>query len=183
MITEDQFRAMTDEQWQALWDAVLVESGRRQTLASAPGQAERIAADYLDARDGSQPEATEEALADVGAWPEWVQPTGAHDAYPLGRVVAHEGRLWRSKHPANSWPPSTGDLWEEVTARPEDGTRLPGGGADHELVPDTPTWQAGASYTAGDLVSYGGTVYRCVQPHTSQTGWEPPGVPALWALA
>ncbi|MFC7588336.1 carbohydrate-binding protein [Nonomuraea antimicrobica] len=23
--------------------------------------------------------------------------------------------------------------------------------------------------------------YRCLQGHTSLPGWEPPGVPALWA--
>ncbi|OLE21414.1 MAG: hypothetical protein AUG44_27665 [Actinobacteria bacterium 13_1_20CM_3_71_11] len=43
-----------------------------------------------------------------------------------------------------------------------------------------PAWQANHAYAAGDLVSYGGHDYRCVQPHTSMTGWEPPNVPALW---
>ncbi|MFF0312829.1 lytic polysaccharide monooxygenase [Streptosporangium sp. NPDC004379] len=41
-------------------------------------------------------------------------------------------------------------------------------------------WTAGTSYKAGDLVTYGGRTYRCVQPHTALTGWEPPNVPALW---
>ncbi|HEU4426105.1 MAG TPA: carbohydrate-binding protein, partial [Pilimelia sp.] len=26
----------------------------------------------------------------------------------------------------------------------------------------------------------GGASYRCIQAHTSLTGWEPPNVPALW---
>ncbi|GAA3128851.1 hypothetical protein GCM10010485_79100 [Streptosporangium carneum] len=42
------------------------------------------------------------------------------------------------------------------------------------------TWQAGASYRAGDQVSYGGSNYRCLQAHTAYPGWEPPNVPALW---
>jgi len=45
-----------------------------------------------------------------------------------------------------------------------------------------PTWQAGTSYTVGEIVSYGSSNYKCVQAHTSLTGWEPPNVPALWNL-
>jgi chitinase len=41
-------------------------------------------------------------------------------------------------------------------------------------------WAAGVSYKAGALVTYGGVTYRCLQAHTSLTGWEPPNVPALW---
>jgi chitinase len=29
-------------------------------------------------------------------------------------------------------------------------------------------------------VSYNGVTYKCIQGHTSLTGWEPPNVPALW---
>ena len=29
---------------------------------------------------------------------------------------------------------------------------------------------------------YGGHTYKCLQAHTSQVGWEPPNVPALWQL-
>ncbi|WP_411109026.1 carbohydrate-binding protein [Streptomyces sp. c-19] len=42
------------------------------------------------------------------------------------------------------------------------------------------TWAAGKVYAAGDVVTYGGTSYRCLQGHQAQTGWEPPNVPALW---
>ena len=41
-------------------------------------------------------------------------------------------------------------------------------------------WQPNTSYTAGDLVTYGGHTYKCIQSHTSLVGWEPPNVPALW---
>ncbi len=43
-----------------------------------------------------------------------------------------------------------------------------------------PAWQPWTTYRAGDLVSYNGVVYQCIQGHTSQPGWEPPNVPALW---
>jgi streptogrisin C len=41
-------------------------------------------------------------------------------------------------------------------------------------------WQPNTAYNTGQQVAYGGRTYRCVQGHTSQPGWEPPNVPALW---
>ena len=41
--------------------------------------------------------------ADLAAW---VQPTGAHDAYPLGAKVTFNGRVYESKIPANVWSPT-----------------------------------------------------------------------------
>ncbi|MGP3928927.1 glycosyl hydrolase family 18 protein [Nonomuraea sp. KM88] len=41
-------------------------------------------------------------------------------------------------------------------------------------------WSAWTAYTAGTRVTYNGVTYECVQSHTSQPGWEPPNVPALW---
>ncbi len=46
----------------------------------------------------------------------------------------------------------------------------------------TPAWTAGTTYKTGDLVTYGGKTYKCIQGHTALTGWEPPIVPALWQL-
>ncbi len=43
-----------------------------------------------------------------------------------------------------------------------------------------PAWQANTTYATGALVTYGGKTYKCLQGHTSQVGWEPPYVPALW---
>jgi chitinase len=43
-----------------------------------------------------------------------------------------------------------------------------------------PSWQPNHTYAAGDRVSYNGHDYQCIQGHTSQVGWEPPNVPALW---
>ena len=38
-------------------------------------------------------------------WPDWVQPTGAHDAYAKGAKVAHNGKHWTSDVDANVWEP------------------------------------------------------------------------------
>lgn len=45
-----------------------------------------------------------------------------------------------------------------------------------------PAWAANTSYAVNAQVTYGGHTYKCLQAHTSITGWEPPNVPALWQL-
>lgn len=49
-----------------------------------------------------------------------------------------------------------------------------------EAVELFPAWTAEAAYERGIRVRYIGKLYRCEQTHTSQIGWEPPNVPALW---
>lgn len=44
-----------------------------------------------------------------------------------------------------------------------------------------PKWEPDTAYALDDRRRYADLLYRCVQPHTSQEGWEPPNVPALWA--
>ncbi len=71
---------------------------------------------------------------------------------------------------------------------------LPGGGTPNPTVTPTvtpeptptptpgiyPEWKANTAYRVGDIVAYNGKNYKCIQAHTSLTGWEPPNVPALW---
>ena len=38
-------------------------------------------------------------------WPEWIQPTGAHNAYAKGAKVSHNGKHWISNVDANVWEP------------------------------------------------------------------------------
>ncbi|MDU2703316.1 MAG: glycosyl hydrolase family 18 protein [Clostridium sp.] len=45
---------------------------------------------------------------------------------------------------------------------------------------ETPTWESYTTYKVGDIVTYAGKEYKCIQPHTSLNGWEPSNVPALW---
>ena len=49
-----------------------------------------------------------------------------------------------------------------------------------EAVVLFPLWGADTGYAADIRVRYEDKLYRCVQAHTSQIGWEPPAVPALW---
>jgi hypothetical protein len=41
-------------------------------------------------------------------------------------------------------------------------------------------WQAWKAYATGDVITYNGQPYRCVQGHTSQPDWTPDVVRALW---
>ena len=43
-----------------------------------------------------------------------------------------------------------------------------------------PAWAAGVDYATGYKVQHGGRLWRCVQAHTSQTGWEPENATTLW---
>ena len=43
-------------------------------------------------------------------------------------------------------------------------------------------WEVDTKYAVGDRRRHGGKVYKCLQAHTSQVGWEPPAVPALWVV-
>ena len=43
-----------------------------------------------------------------------------------------------------------------------------------------PEWAGNTSYTAGFKVQRNGKLCRCVQPHTSQSGWEPENAQSLW---
>lgn len=46
-------------------------------------------------------------------WPEWIQPTGAHNAYAKGAKVSHNGKRWISTADGNVWEPLVYG-WEEV---------------------------------------------------------------------
>ncbi len=48
------------------------------------------------------------------------------------------------------------------------------------LAQSVPNWQPNTAYAVGALVMFNGVEYKCIQSHTSQVGWEPPNVPALW---
>ena len=50
-----------------------------------------------------------------------------------------------------------------------------------EAVELFPAWAASMAYSVDVRVRYGDKLYRCVQAHTTQTGWEPDKTPALWA--
>ena len=72
---------------------------------------------------------------------------------------------------------------EEVTAmliRQQINTLTVDDNTALRMVEFYPEWVEGQAYTAGYKVQHGGKLWRCVQAHTSQAGWEPENTPALW---
>ena len=159
-----------DDTLDALRVAVLTEQERRHTIATAEARMGQETARYRDAVDAALP-----PLA-AGEHRPWVQPTGAHDAYPRDYVVEHGGRVWQSRHPANVWEPGApgvpGVLWEDVTA--DAPAPAP--------APDAPAFKAGEAVKPGDLRTYNGVVYRCIQAHTTAAHWAPDVAPSLWTV-
>lgn len=66
-------------------------------------------------------------------------------------------------------------LIEQLAVTLDDETALTG-------VELFPAWAVGMAYVAGDRVQHDGTLYKCVQAHTSQTDWTPDATPALWVV-
>ena len=64
-------------------------------------------------------------------------------------------------------------LIEQLAVTLDDETALTG-------VELFPAWVVGKAYVVGDRVQHGGTLYKCVQAHTSQADWTPNATPALW---
>lgn len=54
-----------------------------------------------------------------------------------------------------------------------------------EMALETPTlfpkWKADVLCTVGIRMYHEGVLYKCLQEHTSQKGWEPNNAPSLWA--
>ena len=43
------------------------------------------------------------------------------------------------------------------------------------------SWHSGEPYAKDQRVNFEGTLYKCLQAHTSQAGWTPTAAPSLWA--
>lgn len=145
---------LTDADLDQLRIDVMLEQERRRLIAEAPAQQAAVADRYAAAV----------ATAAPTAWASLADRVG-----PGQRVVWTDGNTWRN----------TSGVWLPTTATP---ATWPQGWAQETGLPPTVTaWAAGQAVKVGNLRSEAGKVYRCLQAHTTQIGWEPPKVPALWA--
>ena len=64
-------------------------------------------------------------------------------------------------------------LIEQLAVTLDDETALTG-------VELFPIWTIDRAYAVGDKVQCNGKLWRCIQAHTSQTGWEPENAASLW---
>ena len=130
-----------------------IEQNRRRLIMDAPAQQKAIAAQYAAAVAAAAPT----------PWASLTDRVG-----PGQRVIWTDGQTWRN----------TSGAWLPTTATP---ATWPQGWAQETGLPAAVAWAAGQAVKVGDLRTYGGKTYRCLQAHTTQAGWVPPGVPALWA--
>jgi chitinase len=125
--------------------------------------------------------------------PAWNSTT----AYVGGTTVSYNGHTYTSKWWTQGDEPDTHsgqyDVWIDKGACSGGGPTTtpptsPTTGPTRTTSPTPtatgqyPAWQPNHVYAVGDLVSYNGHNYKCLQAHTSMVGWEPPNVPALWQL-
>ena len=94
----------------------------------------------------------------------WVQPLGAHNAYPLGRTVTHNGKTWENITPANVWEPGVSG-WREVVSEGYPAWVQPTG--EHD------------AYNIGDRVTFEGQNYEST---IDGNVWSPAEHPAGWTL-
>ena len=151
----------TDTDLESLRVAVLGEQNRRYVLTTAAQQAAVIAQQYAAA-----------AAAD----PVLSKPT------PAGQLPAVAGPgtaiTWTD---GNVWTNKSGAFLPTATAGPD---KYPLGWSQKTGLPTASAWSAASvAYKVGDLVTYSGSTYRCLQAHTSSAGWTPTAAVSLWTIA
>lgn len=82
---------------------------------------------------------------------DWVQPTGAQDAYALNTLVTHSGRTWKSLKAANADQPGVVGTWRDQSSPPL--WVQPAGSVG--------LWQN------NDLAFYNGQTWRCTSNNNS----------------
>lgn len=137
---------------------VAIEQEKRYVLATAERQAAELNERYTQAigrADGD----------------EWTAPTGAHNAYPAGAEVTHNGKTWVTTTPANVSEPGVSGWREKPSVNPDTGEEtVP------EFVPPTGVHDA---YKTGDRVTFEGKVWESV---IDGNVWSPTANPAGWKL-
>ena len=93
-------------------------------------------------------------------WPEWKMPTGAHNVYPKGYKVTHNGKRWVSNIDHNDGEPGKRD-WVEYKPKSEDPDYIP------DWVQPTGAHNA---YSLGDKVKHKNQVWKSINAGNS---WEP----------
>lgn len=140
------------------------EAAREARLAPFKALRQRMDAGlrYAVANDGVT---DEELLTMSAATPEWKPGM----TLAVGDTVMHGGSMFVV---IQAHTTQTG--WEPGTATQSLFRRVQQEGSTE--------WQPDTNYATGAECTYEGRTYTCLQGHTSQTGWEPPNVPALWQI-
>lgn len=162
-----------------------VEAARRRDAAIAGSAVAEVITGMQDAGTILKPAAatTPPATpADVANIPAWVNPGTIHaKMYRKGAIVKRNGKVWQSMtDQLNSWEPGGAGvhsfIWQDITPAPSAGGAGTPDGSQASPLP----FKAGLTLTKDQYVTYQGTTYKVLQAHTTQDGWNPPAVPALF---
>lgn len=155
-------RDIREADWPAFYMSVLAENGRRESVAAARRMAGEAASRFMEAIAGEAARPISELSESDTIGP------GEKFAAPTGAVFENVSGAWLS--PFSAGPGEYPAGWKRV-----DGAAPP--------VASVPEWSGDSvSYSAGDLCSYGGVVYKVVQGHVSQPGWQPTVAFSLFAV-
>lgn len=136
---------------------------RPWTADELAAQAEQAAYEAQQATDRAILDATASLMTDAHTDGQpWVQPTAAHDSYPLGITVTHGGKTWENLTPANVWQPGVSG-WRELVAEGYPAWTQPTGGHD--------------AYKVGDRVTFEGSDYESL---IAGNVWSPTAYPQGW---
>lgn len=89
-------------------------------------------------------------------------------ALQAGEIYKHNGSLYAVRQSHNRTEHDPQDVPALFLWHRADGTST--------------EWAAGEQVLVGNVRSYGGSDYQCIQAHVTQVSWEPPNVPALWQV-
>lgn len=162
--------------------AVMQAKQRVSAVAYAPVQVAVQQQAYHEAVDGTEPDP---AVAEPGDYPPYRHPSGAHAAYPAGRIIRWDEKLYRAVRTGVAHSPTEApEEWQRVWII--DGALSVTPPPDPDTgQPDWPDWDADTAYRRGDeavMVVHAGRLWELI--HTNaEAGWEPgaAGMHAVWA--
>lgn len=152
--------AMPINELRALCDACIDELARRHTIETAKTRIEDTVKAYEQATAGEKARKITDISQD-----DTIGPKG-HFIDADGVEWVNESLAWLSPH--TSGPSKYPWGWKRATPLPAETAKA---------------WVAGEKMVKGELRSYNGKVWRCLQDHTAQTYFKPGEASSLWVEA
>ena len=137
---------------------ILMKDGK---LTRNPTEADILSAGYLPIEDTAEPDTGDGYIKSS----KWVQ---------TDKAIVKKWTVKRDMRPMSQAAVSEMLIRQQVnTLVVDDNTAL-------RMRSFYPEWEIGKSYEAGYKVQYGGKLWRTIQPHTSQDGWQPDRAASLF---
>lgn len=157
LLTDEQLRAATLAELADANTRLIAELERRRRVVFAEEHAAAVAEQYRQDVEAEPP--LDGATVPTFGW-------GPGRLVRFGEIVSRNtSGAWLSVGP-DRYPQG----WQQIDPPPGAGAPVA-------------AWRVNEDVKAGDLRTFGGKAYRCLQSHRTQAGWTPPATPALWAVA